>query len=95
LFLIITSCCVKIGCIQVTSSDGTDMGSFQCASGANLRMEFLRRGLPMVRALFCLKGLVKKKFLIKGLLVFLNSTEAAVPLDLLTHFTKIYIPFVM
>jgi len=32
--------------VKVTSSEGKDMGTFQCASGANLRMEFLRRGLP-------------------------------------------------
>ena len=32
--------------VHVTASDGTDLGSFNCPSGANLRMEFLRRGLP-------------------------------------------------
>ena len=32
--------------VSVTSSTGVDMGTFQCASGANLRMEFLRRQLP-------------------------------------------------
>jgi hypothetical protein len=33
--------------VHVTASDGTDLGSFSCPAGANLRMEFLRRQLPM------------------------------------------------
>jgi ferredoxin len=32
--------------VQVTGSQGQDLGTFDCASGSNLRMEFLRRGLP-------------------------------------------------
>ena len=35
--------------VSVTSSSGIDLGTFTCASGANLRMEFLRRQLPQVR----------------------------------------------
>ncbi len=33
--------------VAVTGSDGTDLGTFSCASGSNMRMEFLRRGLPL------------------------------------------------
>ncbi len=33
--------------VFVTASDGSDLGSFSCASGSNLRMEFLRRSLPL------------------------------------------------
>lgn len=32
--------------VQVTASTGEDLGTFNCASGSNLRMEFLRRSLP-------------------------------------------------
>lgn len=32
--------------VTVTAGDGSNLGSFECASGANLRMEFLRRTLP-------------------------------------------------
>merc|ERR1719453_2253971 len=32
--------------VRVTASDGSDLGVFEAPAGANLRMEFLRRGLP-------------------------------------------------
>eukprot|EP00613_Pedinella_sp_CCMP2098_P002128 CAMPEP_0171626118 /NCGR_PEP_ID=MMETSP0990-20121206/19827_1 /TAXON_ID=483369 /ORGANISM="non described non described, Strain CCMP2098" /LENGTH=321 /DNA_ID=CAMNT_0012193403 /DNA_START=85 /DNA_END=1050 /DNA_ORIENTATION=- len=32
--------------VQVTGSQGQDLGTFNCASGSNLRTEFLRRSLP-------------------------------------------------